>query len=108
MGILSAIESALSDPLAALRTIWAAKPLLEDLAVGGPAAVAAFQQKAPDAWKHAQELAATWKREYGGSSAAPSDEETAAVAAHVAGVDPPGWTSEETRRWMDRASELSG
>lgn len=105
MGILSTIENAFSEPLAAIRTIWAAIPLIRDIASGGPAAVQAFKEKAPDAWQHVQELTAVLKKEYGGSDAPPTDEETAAVAAHVAGVDPPGWVSDETNRWMERASE---
>lgn len=107
MGILSIIEKVVSDPLGSLRILWAAAPLLKDVLAGGPAALEAFEKAAPDVWKHAQDLADALKKQSGDDEPA-TEEEAAVVAAHVAGVDPPGWVSDETKRWMDRVSGVPG
>lgn len=83
----------------------AGMPLLQDAIKAGPEAFAAFKLAAPDFTAHLRELAAAIK--FGPDSqdvGDVSDHELANLGAHIAGVDPPGWTHEETQRWWDRAS----
>ena len=80
----------------------AAFPLIKAAISEGPAAFAAAKLQAPDFFSELGNFAAALK---GGTldDVTVTDGEIANLAAHVVGVDPPGWSHEETQRWWDRA-----
>jgi hypothetical protein len=80
-----------------------AVPIIQEAIKDGPAAFAAAKAAAPEFMAQMSSLAANVKKTITGSSEPVTDAELAAVTAHVVGVDPPGWTHEETLRWWDRA-----
>ena len=89
--------------------IEAGIPLLKAGLAEGPAAYAAAKAKAPDFFAQLQILADKTKaRMTGDVAAVASDHEVAALSAHIVGVDPPGWTHEETQRWWDIAQGNQG
>lgn len=105
MGILTQIQKLFADWRDRIALIVAFAPLLGDLLVAGPAAFATFKKQAPEADQHLQELADALKKNAEGENAPPATPpQVAAVAAHVIGVDPPGWTDAETQRWWDNAT----
>lgn len=80
-------------------------PILKAAITEGPAAFAAAKEKAPDLFAGLQALANKAKANLTGNPAAvATDHELANFGAHVAGIDPPGWTHEETQRWWEKAS----
>lgn len=80
-------------------------PILKAAITEGPAAYAAAKTAAPDFFSQLQNLADLAKAKMSGDpGAVASDHEVANLGAHIVGVDPPGWTHEETQRWWDRAS----
>ena len=80
----------------------AAIPLLRDAVSQGPDAFAAAKAAAPELFGHLTDFIGQLKAVHGDTSPV-SDSELAVAAAHIVGVDPPGWTHEETVRWWDRA-----
>jgi len=78
-------------------------PLLQDAVKGGPEAFSAFKEAAPEFTQHLRDFASFLKTGSGGELAGVSDHELATLGAHIAGVDPPGWTHDETQRWWDQA-----
>jgi hypothetical protein len=80
-------------------------PLIQAAITEGPAAFAAAKQSAPQFFSHLESLAGTLKW-LSGNSAVTNDDELAVLASHIAGIDPPGWTHEETIRWWDRGANL--
>lgn len=82
----------------------ASLPLVRSAVQEGPAAFAAAKKAAPELFRHMGEFASALK---GGTPGAPvhvTDHELANLTAHVAGIDPPGWTHAETQAWWNRAS----
>ena len=79
-------------------------PLIKSAITEGPAAFAAAKVAAPDFFNNLTQFASTLKGAVGDTSPV-TDHELANLAAHVAGVDPPGWTHEETQRWWDHGSD---
>lgn len=78
-----------------------ALPILKAAVAEGPEAFAAAKAAAPDLFKRLQEFASITK------GAPADDHDVAVLAAMVVGVDPPGWTREETQRWWDRVNPAS-
>lgn len=85
----------------------AAIPILRQAVVEGPAAFAAAKAAAPELFKTLSDFIGQLKKVRGDASPV-TDRELAAASAHIAGVDPPGWTHDETERWWARASENLG
>lgn len=79
----------------------AAVPLIKAAISEGPAAFTAAKQAAPELFNQIHDLAAALKKQIGDTTPV-NDKQLANLAAHVVGVDPPGWTHEETQRWWDR------
>lgn len=79
-----------------------ALPIIEDAIKEGPAAFAAAKQAAPELFAGLTRMASTLKVMQGSNSFV-TDSELANLTAHVAGIDPPGWTHEDTQRWWERA-----
>jgi hypothetical protein len=82
--------------------LQAGLPILVDAIKEGPAAFSAAKVAAPDLFAHLASLTSMIKS--GNAGGAVTDDEVAHVVAHIAGIDPPGWTHEETQAWWDRAS----
>ena len=80
----------------------AAIPLLKDAVTQGPAAFAAAKAASPELFNDLSAFVGKLKEAHG-DFAPVTDHELAVTAAHVAGVDPPGWTHEATVRWWERA-----
>lgn len=79
-------------------------PLIKSALSEGPAAFEAAKAKAPEFFKNLSGLAASLK----GNRAEPvSQQELAVLASHLAGVDPPGWTHQDTVNWWDKATGVS-
>ena|SRR3990167_4803550 len=78
-------------------------PIIRAAIKEGPDAFAAAKHAAPEFFAQLNDLGATLKKLSGVDSTVMSENETATIAAHIVGVDPPGWTHEETQRWWDRA-----
>lgn len=85
----------------------AAIPILRQAAVEGPAAFAAAKVAAPELFKTLGDFIGQLKLAHGDATPV-TDHELAVASAHIVGVDPPGWTHEETVRWWDRASANLG
>lgn len=82
-------------------------PLVRAAISEGPAAYEAAKSAAPEFFTTLSQLASSLKVLQGGSGLV-NEAELAVLAAHVVGVDPPGWTHEETQRWWDRAQGSTG
>lgn len=110
MLLLAQIEALVTDWHAKLKLILAAAPVISDLLTAGPDAFATFLREAPDAENHLkdlQEAADALKRNAEGPGAAPATPpQVAAVAAHLIGINPPGWSDASTERWWNRSSEF--
>lgn len=83
-----------------------AMPVIEDAIKEGPAAFHAAQTAAPELFAGLARLAMNFKV-MNKQPATVTNEELAALTAHVVGIDPPGWASDETQRWWDRAQGAS-
>lgn len=79
-----------------------AMPLIKAAISEGPAAFTAAKQAAPDLFKQIHDLAAALKKQTGDTTPV-TDKQIANLAAHIVGIDPPGWTHDETERWWARA-----
>ena len=81
-------------------------PLIRSAISEGPAAFTAAKTAAPDFFSNLSKLATELKAGVGGNTSEPvTDNELAQLAAHVAGIDPPGWTHDETQRWWGHGSD---
>lgn len=111
LGFLGPIAAAVYPPAVPFITFAqriepfaeAGMPLLRDAIKAGPEAFVAFKSAAPDFAAHLRDLASAIKFGTNAQSVEVSDQELANLGAHIAGVDPPGWTHEETQRWWDTA-----
>lgn len=82
----------------------AAIPLLRAAVSQGPDAFAAAKAAAPDLFNNLSEFIGKLKEAHGDFTPV-TDHELAVTSAHIAQVDPPGWTHEDTVRWWERGSE---
>lgn len=80
----------------------AAIPILRDAVSQGPAAFAAAKAAAPDLFNHLGSFIGKIKELHGDTTPV-TDHELAVTAAHIAGIDPPGWTHDATVRWWEIA-----
>jgi len=82
----------------------AALPVVVKAIEQGPEAYAAAKAAAPELFAAVADFATAAKAAATGSDQPATDHEVATFSAHIAGIDPPGWTHEDTQRWWDRAS----
>lgn len=106
---IGAAEIAFPEAAAALAIVRRFAPytddavaILKDAVTEGPEAFAAAKAKAPDLFGDITAVLGKLKQIVGDATPV-SDHELALAVAHIAKVDPPGWTHDATVRWWDRA-----
>jgi len=79
-----------------------ALPLIKEAITEGPAAFTAAKKAAPDLFAQLSTLASVLKQNAGNTDPV-TDQQLANITSHIVGIDPPGWTNDETERWWARA-----
>lgn len=105
---LGASEIAFPEAAPVISIIRRFAPLTDDAvavlrsaATEGPDAFAAAKAKAPTLFSDIETLLGKIKLASGNADPI-TDHDVVVAAAHIVGVDPPGWTHDETVRWWDR------